>query len=211
VRAVLLAHCRLWHDALVEIAAKKSLLSTLAVARSDISAARDGGLLAIERLTAADLHGPLHCALSTAVVVAYARPFVWNTPHGRIPSSWENFPHPLATDLHERVLEHWNTAVAHPDTSVRVVSVIPPGVTLGPLPVSDECVITVEDLAVPLEWFPLIVDLCDWLLPRLTDEIGHLVDDLYGGPGFQFPPRPFILDGGPDLIPSEESDAPGTA
>jgi hypothetical protein len=208
---MLLAHGRLWHDALVEIDAKKNLLSTLAVARSDISAARDAGLLAIERLTAADLHGPLHCALSTAVVVSYARPFVWNTPHGRIPSSWEDFPHPLAADLHERVLEHWNTAVAHPEASARVVSVIPAGVTLALRPVDDECVITVEDLAVPLEWFPLIVDLCDWLLPRLTEEIGHVVDDLYGGPEIQLPPRPFILDDGPDLIPSDERDAPGIA
>jgi hypothetical protein len=162
-------------------------------------------------LTAADLHGPLHCALSTAVVVAYARPFVWNMPHGRIPSGWETFSHPLAADLHRRILEHWNTAVSHPDASVRVVSVIPSGVRFGSAPVNDECVVTVEDLAVPLDWFPLIVDLCDFLLPRLTQEINRLVDGLYGRPGIEFPPSTFILDDGPDLIPSDASDAPADA
>src|SRR2546428_6705031 len=107
----------------------KKDLYRLAAARSDVTGALRSAELMLARVS--EMGDPLYFPLWHATVVAYARPFTRNKPHGSLPARWGRFEDEILQRTHDSLLHDRDKLVAHSDADVRRVNVIPPQIHFG--------------------------------------------------------------------------------
>lgn len=153
--------------------AKLRRLARLQVARADIDMARQMAEAAnAMRLTK---HDPTAWAFHYGVVVTYARPFKSNQSVGALEAKWSRFDDPALEANHRHLLTQRDEIVAHAELRWRPLVLTPPGTRLP------NKVITVRPAIIGLRAildpvsYPLVVQLCSDLLPRLN----RAFDDLY--------------------------------
>src|SRR5438309_7330583 len=83
-------------------------LKRLACARSDVSAALQTCDLLLKSIESAD--ADLYTALSSTIVICYARPFTRNRPMGPLPPAWGQFKDARLQQTHDMLLKLRNTA-----------------------------------------------------------------------------------------------------
>ena len=115
---------------------------------------------------------PLYRALSTSLIVSYARPFTANRPHGALSREWGRFGDDYLQHVHDWMLETRNQSRAHSDGRARIVRIIPPGVSARRLvPTSNDLAIQVSGAEIPEGWRPAALKLCQDLARAPRD--GH--------------------------------------
>jgi hypothetical protein len=160
--------------------AKKKELYQLAIARSDITGAMATCDLIIQHVK--DLGDKLYQPLFQAMVIAYARPFTRNRPHGRLPAEWSKFAEPHFQEAHEALIRARDKYIAHSDEEIRKVLIFPHGSDLLETGFkAGDISLTVRTLGFPLEWFPSIRDLCLDLARRMETRVNSLLTELYAG------------------------------
>jgi hypothetical protein len=167
--------------------AGKLELHKIVVARSDILSAQQACRLILERVTG--LKHELLAPLSQAAVVAYGRPFSGNKGTGTLSRHWSDFPDARLRAVHRKLMDVRNELVAHSDSSVRNVVMVPPGVQfIGQTSVHMAFRVNAFVLGRPI--YVDMDDLCTHQIRRMDERIDELTAQLYHGvplPPYEFP------------------------
>ena len=158
----------------------KKLFHKLAVARSDILAARAACRFFVEHVK--ETNHTIYYPLFVSVVVCYARPFTDNNTLGRLPKKWGMYADPRLQAAHHQLLKARNEVVAHSDGNVKEIKVVPAGVeypwqTLT----SKHHGFMIMNYLLPPESFKTYLDTIYDLMDRLNPEVQRLFDELYVG------------------------------
>jgi len=157
---------------------QKKELHKLAVARSDVFSAQKTCRLILERVNG--LADELYAPLFYAVVVSYGRPFVDNKSTGALSRHWSDFSDHRLRATHNKLLKTRHELVAHSDSIVRAVHIIPPGSRINlELPPSDTVALKIESYYYPQQMFIDTFDTCANLIGRLNSRIDMLLSSLY--------------------------------
>ena len=165
-------------------------LYKIAIAHNDVTEALFTTRLFLKNVK--DIKDPNFQPLQDAIVIAYARPFTSNRPHGPMGPRWSRFNDHGLQRLHELIVETRNTLVAHSDKLHRRVQIIPKGTSNIPgIPPNEEVTLTVANKKISMKMFPRIEALCLDLGGRLDKEMFDLLEQLYGDK--KLPNEPFDL------------------
>jgi hypothetical protein len=166
-------------------------LHKLAVARLDIMEAQAACQYIIDNIT--DFGNPLYYPHSVTLVICYARPFTRNNVYGALGSKWSTFPNEPATGMHRQLIDARNTFVAHSDGSVRGLQITPKGYSVpGTEYTVNEYSCQVKKFYIALENLPLAKANCQYLVPRMNDEIKGLLEEV--APQFDLSNGPLEID-----------------
>lgn len=170
---------------------KKLELYKLSVARSDIAIAQRTCTLVLDTVTS--LSHELYQPLFHSTVIAYGRPFEGNKTTGGLPSRWSNFKEVRLREIHKKLMKTRHGLVAHSGLDVRTVDVLPS----GHVPSSGMAPMSGVSLKIASYYFPQVMfvdtfDACGDLIPRLTQRINELLEELYESQGL--PETPTRLD-----------------
>jgi len=174
---------------------QKKELHKLAVARSDVFSAQKTCRLILERVSG--LADELYAPLFYAAVVSYGRPFVDNKSTGALSRHWSDFSDHRLRATHNKLLKTRHELVAHSDSSVRAIHIIPPGSRMAPeLPPSADISLRIESYYYPQQMFIDTFDTCANLIGRLNGRIDVLLESLYGDRAMPTGPFPLTFDDG---------------
>jgi hypothetical protein len=156
-------------------------LARLILASNDMLTAQ----LAVQRIVdkVAAPNDPTFNALTCHAVIAYARPFKKSKGYPRLPTAFEQFPHPRLREIHELVIMFRDQCIAHSDKDVNTVELIPnvPPATDRP---GEQHPPFERHLAkgyhLELTAFPVFKDVCMLQGQRLAKEIAQEKQRLYG-------------------------------
>ena len=123
---------------------------------------------------------PLYLPLFHATVASYARPFTRNKPFGPLPDKWSRFATERLQKTHDALIDARHTYVAHSDSEVREVQILPPGAAIGSWR-SGTLSVMIKTTWWPLDSFDRVIEVCKDLGTRLDDETHALLDELYSG------------------------------
>jgi len=166
---------------------KKRELYRLALAALDVTAAENYCNELIESINWKKETIPFHLteAFSSAVVIAYARPFVkTRNPNsvGILPNKWHIFSNPNLQSTHETMLRLRDDLYAHSDAAMTPMTIIPAGVMMRL--VGRRAPRTSWQLgrrAIPPQTTILnFRNVCHDLRQRLEDAVSSAIEDLYG-------------------------------
>jgi hypothetical protein len=158
--------------------AKKKELYRLAVARSDIRAAKTTCDLLIQHVEG--LGDDLYQPLFHAIVIAYARPFTRNKPLGPLPAEWSKFSNAHFQETHDELIKARHQFIAHSDEEIRKAIIFPPGAPVGKTGLKSGGVsISIRTIAFPTSQFHHIRNLCHDLGSRLDRGVYAILADLY--------------------------------
>lgn len=174
--------------------AKKELFK-LVVARSDFLISRKTCKIILERVSG--FEDELYAPLFHAAVVAYGRPFVDNKTTGVLSRHWTRFSDPHLQKTHDDLLKTRHELVAHSDSSVRSIKIVPPGYRPNEsLPASEYVGLTVSSYYYPPQRFVDTFNTCGNLIARLNRRIDELLADLYSDQELPAEPFPLNFDDG---------------
>ncbi len=157
---------------------QKKELYKLAVARSDITGAQKTCRVILERVSG--LGDELYPPLFHAAVVSYGRPFVDNKSTGPLSRHWGDFSDARLRQTHTKLIQTRHELVAHSDSTVRALDIVPPGVKVAPgLPPSQHVGLKIASYYYPQQMFIDTFDTCADLIGRLNSRIDELLSILY--------------------------------
>lgn len=132
----------------------------------------------------------LYTPLFNAAVVAYARPFSGNKGTGTLSRHWSEFADQRLRVAHKKLIVTRNQLVAHSDSTVRSVTLVPPGVSFGGK-VSDSVAFRINGYGYGWPVFVDMQDTCSFQIVRMDARIDELLALLYSDA--QLPPHEFPL------------------
>lgn len=171
---------------------QKLELHKLVVARSDFGSAQSTCRLVLEQVKG--VSDKLYPPLFQAAVIAYGRPFIDNKSTGVLSSHWRQFTDTRLKAAHEKLIQTRNELIAHSDSVVRAVKIVPAGVALSAdsdLPVGDFHGVIVYSYFYPRAMFVDTYDTCSNLIGRLNARIELLLAEFYKD--CELPQAPFEL------------------
>lgn len=174
---------------------QKKELYKLAAARSDFMSARKSCKIILERVSG--LGDELYAPLFHAAIMAYARPFVDNKSTGVLSRHWSEFTDERFRKTHKDLIKTRHEIVAHTDSSVRSIMIIPPGYKpVAGLPASEHLGLIINSYYYPRQRFIDCFDTCSNLIGRLNHRLDELLSQLYEHQELPLEPFPLVFDDG---------------
>jgi len=157
-------------------------LRRLILARSDIEAAQAAAVHVIDHVSSTE--HPLFQPLTCATVICYARPFVRTKLYPGLPDKYESFANRHMRTMHDTIIDFRNIFVAHRDSQLNRVTLIPKGSKVSFSGGKSEMKLTshgewVRGGRLPLACFPLLRDLCGYQVARLREDIASEKERLF--------------------------------
>lgn len=176
----------------------------LAIAQSDLIHARAACRYFVEHVS--DVAHTIYYPLFVTIVICYTRPFIDNDSFGRLSKRWGTFADQRLQMAHELMLKTRNEVVAHSDSAMRQIRIVPAGVAY-PFPSALDRPVTSENHGYMIDTYLLtrshFTDALDTIydvLDRLRPEVSRLFDLLYAYESL--PPRIFPMTLDETIYPS---------
>lgn len=163
---------------------RERLLARLILARRDMNDALDYVEFVLQKISSSRdiLLEPLSCA----AVISYSRPFVGSRRYPALPSRYSSFESQKDLEFHKNVIEFRNNSVAHRDSELNPVFIIPKGaeVSWGDGKYKASLCSPGDSIALrtlSLRVFPRFKGICVFQLERLGDHILSEKDLIFAG------------------------------
>jgi len=149
---------------------------------------------------------PLFMPLQETIIISYARPFTDNEPFGTLSKKYCKFSSQRLADLHKKMIDTRNHYIAHSDSDVRRVTIIPPGTkNYGEYRSgrSKDIGFEITNKRFEIATFTDILELCQDVGSSIHKDVNKLLDELF--PSSSNPGSPIelihFLDGDPIITP----------